>query len=56
MLKHIRLIVLTLLLAAVSGCFPVFVPADGHRGGGRGGDDHHDRRGGDSDSRRGDRH
>jgi hypothetical protein len=55
MLKHIRLIVFTMLLAAVSGCFPVFVPADGHRGG-RGGDGHHDGRGGGDSRRGGDRH
>ena len=58
MKKHIRLVVFALILAVVSGCFPVFIPVgDGHRGGERGGDGHHDGRGGGGDDRRGgDRH
>jgi len=41
MKKSIQYIIVAVLLAACSGCFPVFVPAGGERGGGRHGG-HHD--------------
>ena len=38
-----RIIIVTVLLLACSGCFPVFVPGEGgDRGGERGGHDRHD--------------
>ena len=42
MKKNIRYIIVTVLLLACSGCFPVFVPVEeGGRGGGE--HEHHDR-------------
>jgi hypothetical protein len=33
MMKKIRLVIIGILLVVTSGCFPIFVPADGdHRG------------------------
>jgi len=42
MKKSIQLIIITILLLACSGCFPVLVPADGERERGGGGHDRHD--------------
>lgn len=43
MKKSIRYIIITVLLLACSGCFPLFVPVDGGgRGGGGGGHEHRD--------------
>ena len=44
MKKILQYIIVTILLLACSGCFPVFVPGEGGgRGGGeRGGHEHHD--------------